>query len=225
MRNKFRTDAVPWVPVAPTKLVKNVLPGIQGRVEFSVNSYGLRGPNTDLRKNDINFLVIGGSTSECKYVTDKLSWPWRFQDSLARKLNKRIFVGNAGRSGHFLLHHIYLLQHYKYAPDFDWIIFLVSGNDIRPLVLNNYEKEKEAVPYWTLTSFEASAEPNVPYYGKSRILKGIKTYLLIHNWFPNTIKEDVSGMEIVKKRALRKNALKKNALRKLPSSSEIEKAI
>ena len=110
---------VPWHPIKSDIAAEGVMPGIHGKIDFSVNKYGLRGPNKNLDKADIKILAVGGSTTECLYVTDKLSWPWKFQDYLSDRLKKDVFVGNAGRSGHFTLNYIYLLQAYKYAPEFD----------------------------------------------------------------------------------------------------------
>ena len=85
-----------------------VMLGISGKIELTVNQYGLRGPKEDFRKADFKILAVGGSSTECLYVTDKLTWPWRLQDKLSRRLSQHVFVGNSGRSGHLTLTHLYL---------------------------------------------------------------------------------------------------------------------
>ena len=40
---------------------------------------------------------VGGSTTECLYVTDKLSWPWRLQDKLASLAGKKYFCRKRGQ--------------------------------------------------------------------------------------------------------------------------------
>ena len=65
------------------------MPGIQGQIKLSVNRYGLRGPDTILEDNDLNILCVGGSTTECLYVSDESTWPWRLQNKLEVELEKR----------------------------------------------------------------------------------------------------------------------------------------
>jgi len=115
---------VPWPPMRRVSIAGDTMPGIDGTIEFTVNSLGLRGPEVDLNKVDLRILCIGGSTTESLFVTDKLSWPWSLQNQLSQRLGKRVFVGNAGRSGHFTLHHEHLLKNYALASKFDWVIVL-----------------------------------------------------------------------------------------------------
>jgi lysophospholipase L1-like esterase len=144
---------VPWPPMHRVSAAGDAMPGIRGTIEFTVNSLGLRGPEVDLDAVDLRILCVGGSSTESFYVTDKLSWPWLLQDRLAERLGRRVFVGNAGRSGHFSLHHDYLLNHYAPAAKFDWVIVLAGINDWGTLVhRRTYERRKTRIAQETLTA-------------------------------------------------------------------------
>src|SRR5216117_3122803 len=68
---------VPWPPMLRrVSIAGGAMPGIDGTIEFTVNSLGLRGPEVDLDKVELRILCVGGSTTESLFVTDKLSWPW-----------------------------------------------------------------------------------------------------------------------------------------------------
>ena len=50
---------MPWYPMHRiTYTAEGVMPGTSGKIEFSVNKYGLRGPNMNLNKTEIKILVI-----------------------------------------------------------------------------------------------------------------------------------------------------------------------
>lgn len=135
----------PWIPMQRESIAsETAMPGIQGKVKLSVNLYGLRGPDVDLDKSDLNILCVGGSTTECLYVTDEASWPWAFQTMLKEVLSKEVFVGNAGVSGHFSLNHLYLLEHYRYSSKFDWVIVYCGINDMGRLLKGDYDEMKES---------------------------------------------------------------------------------
>ena len=55
------------------------MPGIDGKITFSVNSMGLRAEELKPSVQSTRILFTGGSTTECLYVTDEQSFPWRLQ--------------------------------------------------------------------------------------------------------------------------------------------------
>jgi lysophospholipase L1-like esterase len=206
-------DFYPWPPFLQRNsyVVGDSMPGISGKIKFSINSHGLRGPDVDMTKADITFLVIGGSTAECLYVTDLLSWPWRLQDKLSLKLKKNIFVGNAGKSGDTTLDHIYLLENYKYASEFDWVILLCGINDLGRLLRNdsNYFNKSQQIK-----------EKRIPvnninvYYRNLHMVNIIKS--IFYKYDSNKEYQDGAGLWYVEQRQKRKKALEKNAIKKLP---------
>jgi lysophospholipase L1-like esterase len=130
-------DLIPWPPMHRVTTVGDSMPGVAGKVEFSVNSLGVRGPEVRLDDCDPRILCVGGSTTECLYVTDELTWPWLVHEQLGRRLGKNVFVGNAGKSGLLSPHHLYLLERYRYVERFDTVLLLCGINDLGALVLGS----------------------------------------------------------------------------------------
>src|SRR5688500_3310802 len=131
--------AVPWCPGRQVSTAGQAMPGITGTIEFTVSSLGLRGPEVNLAAVDTRILTVGGSTTECLYVTDKRSWPWQLQERLSHALNRSVFVGNAGKSGLLTIHHDYLLKNYPLANKFEWVIVLAGINDLGSLLRGSYD--------------------------------------------------------------------------------------
>jgi lysophospholipase L1-like esterase len=160
---------LPWAPMHRVLPVGDTMPGITEPSEFTANSLGVRGPEVDLASMDLRFLCVGGSTTECLYVTDRLSWPWRVQDQLAKTLGKKVFVGNAGKSGQLTPHHDYLLNHYRHVKLYDCVLLLAGYNDMGSLVLGSrsFDGQLRDAPEDTLTpGFEGR-----PYYRRSALLQ------------------------------------------------------
>ncbi|MEX0704499.1 MAG: SGNH/GDSL hydrolase family protein [Planctomycetales bacterium] len=131
---------LPWPPIAISAPAADTMKGVSGRIDFTVNSFGVRGPEVDLDDMDLRILCVGGSTTQCRYVTDAASWPWKLQDELAPRLGRRVFVGNAGKPGHMTAEHDRLLQDYALAPRFDWVIALCGINDANVSVAGNHDR-------------------------------------------------------------------------------------
>jgi hypothetical protein len=128
------------------------LPGISGEISFTVNKMGLRAPVLWPDNREDRILCVGGSTTECLYVTDEKSWPWLLGTLLTRDLGRPVLAANAGKGGHFSLHHVYLLQHFDLAQEFGRVIVLCGINDSGIYKRNNYEKRARSVPQETFHS-------------------------------------------------------------------------
>jgi lysophospholipase L1-like esterase len=107
------------------------LPGVTGESRFVINADGLRGrpmsPDDGYR-----ILAMGGSTTECLYLDETEAWPHLLEHDLAADFGlKRVWVGNAGKSGHTSEHHVLqareLLPQY---PHMDLALLLVGTNDM-----------------------------------------------------------------------------------------------
>lgn len=99
-------------------------------IRYSRNSIGFRGeePPDDL-KDKFSIITVGGSTTECLYLSDDKTWPYL----LGRKLNekfKNIWLNNAGMDGHSTYGNIILLRDYLVPLQPKMVIFLVGVNDI-----------------------------------------------------------------------------------------------
>src|SRR5512142_3239986 len=109
----------------PDPFIRRAMPGISGKIDYTLNRYGFRGPDVDLAKSrDLKILVVGGSTVECLYVTDGLSWPWRLQEKLSQRLRRPVAVEAAAQSGAFTLHHIAFLKNNLFVDKFNWVVIL-----------------------------------------------------------------------------------------------------
>jgi len=204
------------LPYAPVHWIadagEGLMPGITGRIEFSINKYGLRGPQTGFREAEIKILTVGGSAVECYTVTDKLTWPWLLQYKLALRLGKRVYVGNAGKSSSFTLNHIYLLENYQLAPKFDWVILLAGVNDMGRLVQGDYASRKPFIPQET---FEYRWK-NSPYYRNLAFFQRIgRKYRAISN---GQVLQDPAGGCYIAMRIKRRIFLANNPITSIPSS-------
>ena len=108
-----------------------IMPGVEAESRFSINDGGLRaGPFSD--RDTHRILEIGGSTTECLYLDDREAWPYLLQELLSARqgFGGRVWVGNAGKSGHNTRNHVVqvgrLLDQY---PNIHVVLVLVGAND------------------------------------------------------------------------------------------------
>lgn len=107
-----------------------VMPGVEGLSQYSVNRYGFRADEIPRRRDTPRVLCIGGSTTECLYLDQSETWPALLQDALREQLSEpSLWVGNAGYSGYGTSHHLALVQHAEIVLQTDCLVFLVGMND------------------------------------------------------------------------------------------------
>jgi lysophospholipase L1-like esterase len=108
-----------------------VMPGVSGPSRFAVGPHGFRGPAVPADA-DCRVLTLGGSTTECLYLDQEETWPRLLEAELeGRRPERRVWVGNAGRSGlttrdHVLQARLELAQH----PDIDLVVLTTGLNDL-----------------------------------------------------------------------------------------------
>jgi lysophospholipase L1-like esterase len=94
------------------------------------NILGFRGapPPVDF-KDDLTIVTIGGSTTECFYLSDGRTWPDLLGQELSRDFT-RVWVNNAGLDGATTYRHIILMEDYiiKLRPKV--VLFLTGINDV-----------------------------------------------------------------------------------------------
>ena len=196
----------PHYPVHRLSRASDTMPGISGDISWTVNRLGLRGPEIDIERARLRILAVGGSATECLYVTDDKTWPWRLQDRLSESLGTPVFVGNAGRDGHFSLHHEYLLRHYPLADRFEWVIVLAGINDLGRLLRNDYQERSYRVPEETLLG-----GTNLPYYRGSVLYR-----MLAVRFQGDAVVQDPEGRWIAQQREIRRRALSRGAVSEPP---------
>ncbi len=106
----------------PTKL--------PGTTVHTKNSLGFRGapPPADLG-DYLSIITIGGSTTECFYLSDGKTWTDLLGVKLARDFPK-VWVNNAGLDGATTYRHLLLLEDYVVKLKPNLVLFLVGINDV-----------------------------------------------------------------------------------------------
>ncbi|WP_299438758.1 SGNH/GDSL hydrolase family protein [uncultured Aquimarina sp.] len=106
------------------------LKGVSGPTQFSINKDGHRGKPYDFNA-DYHILTIGGSTTECFYLSENETWPFLLEKQLTNSTHKKVWVGNLGKSGLNSRHHIAQMEYLVPTfPKIDLIIILVGANDL-----------------------------------------------------------------------------------------------
>ncbi len=116
--NQHRIFTNTWI----SKLDKKII--------YSKNSLGFRGP--ELPASDpkpISIITVGGSTTECKYLSDSCTWPARLYEKLHQE-NPAVWLNNAGIDGHTTFGHLMLLNNYILKIKPRYIILMTGVNDV-----------------------------------------------------------------------------------------------
>jgi lysophospholipase L1-like esterase len=94
------------------------------------NALGFRGadPPSDLAQR-LSLVTVGGSTTECYYLSDERTWPEQLRSRLDERFHD-VWLNNAGLDGHSTYGHQRLLDQYLDALRPKCIVFLVALNDI-----------------------------------------------------------------------------------------------
>jgi hypothetical protein len=123
------------------------------------NSLGFRGdePPEYLNKY-LTIITIGGSTTECFYLTDGKTWTDMLGDKL-RNVFKDIWINNAGLDGQSTFGHILLMEDHVIKLKPKIILFLVGVND-KGLngTFNKYDQQilRQGINFQSFKSFMIS---------------------------------------------------------------------
>ena len=106
------------------------LPNVRGKAIHTKNSLGFRGadPPADWATR-LTILAVGGSTTECYFLTDGTDWPTILEKNLRPAL-PTVWVNNAGLNGHSTFGHQILLDDYVVKLKPDLALFLIGVNDV-----------------------------------------------------------------------------------------------
>jgi lysophospholipase L1-like esterase len=94
------------------------------------NSLGFRGapPPQDF-PDYLTIITIGGSTTECFYLSDGRTWPDLLGQNLSCQFN-RVWVNNAGLDGATTYRHLILMEDYVAQLRPKVVLFLIGINDL-----------------------------------------------------------------------------------------------
>jgi lysophospholipase L1-like esterase len=119
------------LPANQTKVFTNKwIKKLDEKIYYSRNSLGFRGPELpDSISKLISIITIGGSTTECKFLSDSCTWPFLLYESL-KKQDSRVWLNNGGNDGHSTFGHLLLLKEYVLKLKPDYVLFLTGINDV-----------------------------------------------------------------------------------------------
>ena len=104
------------------------------------NSLGFRGPEPPADfDNDLTIVAIGGSTTECFYLSDADAWPQRLAVRLSGQF-RSLWLNNAGLDGHSTFGHLQLMRQYISQLHPKFVTILAGINDMFAEAPNNYDK-------------------------------------------------------------------------------------
>jgi len=119
------------------------------------NSLGFRGaePPPDFAEW-LTIVTVGGSTTECRELADAKTWPQILESKLQGSF-PRVWLNNAGLSGHSTFGHLILVQDYLAQLKPKVILFLVGVNDLGLEAGNNADRTiKEGFTFSSFRSLE-----------------------------------------------------------------------
>lgn len=103
---------------------------LDSTINYSRNSLGFRGPEpTDSVNKLLSIICIGGSTTECRFISDSLTWPYQLSQQLKDSF-PAIWVNNGGVDGHSTFGHLLLLKEYITRLKPKYVTFLIGANDV-----------------------------------------------------------------------------------------------
>lgn len=73
---------------------------------------------------------MGGSTTECRFLSNEKDWPFLFGEKLKQSIDKNIWINNAGLDGHSTFGHSMLLREYLKEIQPKFIFYLVGINEL-----------------------------------------------------------------------------------------------
>ena len=139
------------LPINQEIALKNDFECFDPLIIHTKNSLGFRGEEKPGNFSEIESIIaVGGSTTECYFVSDDKVWTQVAQDSL-RKKQPDIWINNAGLNGHSTFGHKILLRDHIVNLQPKKILFLTGINDIGREDLGEFDKSMLKGNYVTLS--------------------------------------------------------------------------
>jgi lysophospholipase L1-like esterase len=109
-------------------------------VYYTRNSLGMRGAELPKQPEQYTKIItIGGSTTECSYNSDSLTWPELLKTKLQQRGINNLWLNNAGLDGTSTFGHLLLLQEHILSLKPDYIIFLTGVNDMEETAMGGFD--------------------------------------------------------------------------------------
>lgn len=114
-------------------------PKLEPVIHYTRNSLGLRGAELPKRpERYVKIITIGGSTTECSYNSDSLTWPELLKNKLQQHI-PNLWLNNAGLDGTSTYGHLLLLQEHILSLKPNYIIFLTGVNDMEESTMGGFD--------------------------------------------------------------------------------------
>ncbi len=116
------------------------LPGLDDTIIHTKNLLGFRGPAIPPDKDRwTSIIAVGGSTTECFYLSDGKDWPAILGKKL-KQFHPYVWINNAGLDGHSTFGHHILLDDYigKLHPDI--ILYMLGCNELERKDLSDFDR-------------------------------------------------------------------------------------
>ncbi len=103
---------------------------LDSAIYYSRNSLGFRGPLPADSVNKLpSVICIGGSTTECRFISDSLTWPYQLYKAVKDSI-PAFWLNNAGVDGHSTFGHQLVLQEYITRLKPKYVTMLIGTNDV-----------------------------------------------------------------------------------------------
>lgn len=119
----------------------NRIKSLAPEVTVTKNALGFRGANPPADfQNYLTLVTIGGSTTQCFFLSDDQTWTAQLGKKLEGSLNP-LWINNAGLDGHSTYGHLVLLQDYIVPLRPKVALFLVGANDVAAGSYSDFDVE------------------------------------------------------------------------------------
>lgn len=103
---------------------------LDAKINYSRNALGFRGPMPTDSIHKLNSIItIGGSTTECRFLSDSTTWPFLLGEKLKDSV-PNVWVNNAGIDGHSTFGHLLLMKEYISKLKPKYVLLLTGVNDV-----------------------------------------------------------------------------------------------
>jgi lysophospholipase L1-like esterase len=126
------------LPINQSYSFVNEYPCFDSVIIHKKNSLGFRGEELPKDPSYTKIIAVGGSTTECFFISDDKAWPQVMQAEL-RKNHPKTWVNNAGLNGHSSFGHLLLLNDVVLKHKPNYVYFLVGVNDMDRQDLNQFD--------------------------------------------------------------------------------------
>jgi lysophospholipase L1-like esterase len=119
------------LPINQKQVIKNTInPKLDSVITNTRNGLGFRGPEKPVDwDNSLTIITVGGSTTECHFLSDNKTWPFQLEQQLKHSF-KNLWLNNAGFDGHSSFGHQVLLNDHLIKIKPKMVLFYAGVNDV-----------------------------------------------------------------------------------------------